>query len=255
MIFSCPVYPKVNVFLKVVGKEGQYHLLHSRLCVVQNLHDVLCVKSASKFSLKGDFGCALEQNTLYKAWQLLKERVNPTLRPRLEQIHIEVEKHIPLGGGLGGSSANAGVFLREVNQHLELGLSLEQLYTIGTKVGADVNFFISGFASANVSHFGEVVRGFSEPPLEVQLGTPPFECSTARVYQAFSTFTDFNPTWLKTPSKQLLQTHSASDLNDLLTPALECYPALKEWAQGLDKNYTWFFSGSGASFFGMRGQV
>nr|WP_104690702.1 4-(cytidine 5'-diphospho)-2-C-methyl-D-erythritol kinase [Helicobacter heilmannii] len=253
MTFSCPVYPKVNVFLKVLGKKGGYHLLRSRLCLVLSLSDMLSVKSAPKFSLKGNFGCAPENNTIYKAWQFLKEGISPTLRPRLEQISIEVDKQIPLGGGLGGSSADAGVFLREVNQHLELGLGLEQLYQIGARVGMDVNFFISGFMSANVHHFGEIVQEFKEEPLSVQFCTPPLECATTKVYGALRAFCDFNPAWLTTPSLKLLQTHSANELNDLLAPALECYPTLTEWAQRLDKNYAWFFSGSGASFFRLKG--
>ncbi|BEG57602.1 4-diphosphocytidyl-2-C-methyl-D-erythritol kinase IspE [Helicobacter sp. NHP21005] len=252
MIFSCLVYPKVNVFLKVVGKEGGYHSLHSRLCLVQNLSETLRVKSAPSFNLRGNFNCPLEQNTLYKAWWLLKESLSPALRPRLEQISVEADKKIPLGGGLGGSSADAGVFLREVNQYLELGLSLEQLYRIGAQVGADVNFFISGFNSANVSHFGEVVQEFKEEPLKVQLSTPPLECTTAKVYGAFKGFKEFRHAWLETPSPTLLQTHTAKELNDLLAPALECYPALKEWVKSLDPSYAWFFSGSGASFFGLK---
>nr|WP_260320689.1 4-(cytidine 5'-diphospho)-2-C-methyl-D-erythritol kinase [Helicobacter sp. NHP19-003] len=239
----------------MVGRAQGYHLLNSRLCLVQNLHDVLGVKSAPKFSLKGAFNCPLEQNTIYKAWWLLKESLKPASRLHLEQISVEVEKHIPLGGGLGGSSADAGVFLREINGHLELGLSLEQLYQIGAQVGADVNFFISGFASANVSHFGEVVESFGEPPLEVQLSIPPLECTTARVYGAFSAFKEFNPLWLETPSLALLKTHTAQELNDLLTPAFECYPALKEWTKSLDPSYAWFLSGSGASFFGIKDRV
>ncbi|GLH58179.1 4-(cytidine 5'-diphospho)-2-C-methyl-D-erythritol kinase [Helicobacter ailurogastricus] len=254
-LFSCLVYPKINVFLKIVGKSGGYHLLNSRLCLVRGLHDVLCVKSAPKFSLKGDFDCPLAQNTLYKAWWLLKERLKPALRSRVEGLQIEVQKQIPAGGGLGGGSADAGVFLREVNRHLDLGLDLEQLYQIGAQVGADVNFFISGFSSANVSHFGQIVQDFKEEPLEVKLSTPPLKCVTAKVYQAFKTPTAFNPAWASKTSPELLKAYTAQELNDLYTPALSLYPALKEHAKSLDQNYLWFFSGSGSSFFGLKGDA
>lgn len=67
------VYPKVNVFLKILHKEGAYHKIISRMCLVKNkLKDIISVKNALSFSLKGDFDCPLEENSLFKALQILK---------------------------------------------------------------------------------------------------------------------------------------------------------------------------------------
>ena len=62
-------------------------------------------------------------------------------------IRISVEKHIPVGGGLGGGSSNAATCLLALNKLWDLGLSLKQLAETGLELGADVPVFIHGFAA------------------------------------------------------------------------------------------------------------
>ncbi|WP_121022065.1 4-(cytidine 5'-diphospho)-2-C-methyl-D-erythritol kinase [Helicobacter vulpis] len=257
--FGFVVCPKVNIFLKITGFEGGYHLLNSRLVLVQNsFKDCIEVRCADRFALKGDFDCALQDNTLYKALQALKSHLEhkktpPALLQLLDRLKIEVEKHIPTQAGFGGGSADAGGLLRELNTHLNLGLSLQELYGIGARVGSDVNFFISGLECAHVSHFGEVVEPFADTPLELELLNPNIACKTPEVYRAFAqtqpTPLDF-ATLQRTPSIVLLQTHSRAVLNDLLKPALKIAPDLKEVEARLGTR--WFFSGSGGGFFALK---
>ncbi|MFC3846973.1 4-(cytidine 5'-diphospho)-2-C-methyl-D-erythritol kinase [Helicobacter baculiformis] len=255
--FSFEVCPKVNIFLKIVGYEQGYHLLVSRLILVKNsFKDYIHVKRARVLSIKGNFDCAMLNNTIFKALQALKFHleckggVQAALLQLLGGLEIEVEKNIPAQAGFGGGSADAGVFLRELNTHLNLGLSLEELYKIGSRVGSDVNFFISGLASAHVSHFGEVVKPFEDTPLELELLAPQIACETQAVYRAFSQTQpiSFDLDTLKhTHSKTLLQTHSRFALNDLLQPALKIIHPLRELEERLAPH--WFFSGSGSGFF------
>ncbi|WP_120945961.1 4-(cytidine 5'-diphospho)-2-C-methyl-D-erythritol kinase [Helicobacter labacensis] len=255
--FGFAVCPKVNIFLKISGCEQGYHLLDSRLVLVANsFKDYIQVKRASKFSLKGAFDCPLEQNTIFKAWQALKAYWQDKKQGdlALEGLQIEVEKHIPSQAGFGGGSADAGGFLNAINTHLNLGLGLEELYQIGARVGSDVNFFISGFKSAHVSHFGEVVQGFEEPLLDLELYAPKIACSTKAIYRAFERSTPLDiPTLKRTPSLALLQTHPRDALNDLLAPALQITPELRELEARLGPQ--WFFSGSGSGFFAPKGGI
>ena len=60
-------YAKVNIFLKIVGIRGNYHLLNSRFMRVKSFYDIIELKKGS-FNIIGDFGCELEKNTIYKAY-------------------------------------------------------------------------------------------------------------------------------------------------------------------------------------------
>ncbi len=261
MTHAFEVYPKVNIFLKILYKEGAYHKLISRMCLVKGqLKDIISVKSASSFSLKGNFDCPLEENSLFRVLQILKKFLksknppNPTIKS-LDTLAIEVEKNIPTQAGLGGGSADAGGLLYHLNQIFDLRLNLEELFTIGSLVGADTNFFISQYKSANATSYGEVIENFEEEPLEdrLEIYVPDnLFCSTKAVYQAYKPQTCFSQAkeWLKKPSLECLKTYDRSELNDLLKPALLTHQALKDIESQLGKE--WFFSGSGSAFFRLK---
>ncbi len=255
------VYPKVNIFLKILHKEGAYHKLISRMCLVKDkLKDIISVKSALSFSLKGDFDCPLEENSLFKALQILKNFLksknfsNSTIKS-LDTLAIEVEKNIPTQAGLGGGSADAGGLLYHLNQIFDWRLSLEELYSMGSLVGADTNFFISQYKSANATSYGEVIENFEEEPLEnrLEIYVPNHVfCSTKAIYQAYKSETCFSQAkeWLKKPSLECLKTCDRIGLNDLLKPALLTNQALRDIESELGKE--WFFSGSGSAFFRLK---
>lgn len=257
-VFSFEVYPKVNVFLKILGLQQGYHTLISRLVLLKDtFRDHVSVKLGSAFSLRGNFNCPLQSNTIFKMLQVLRahlqaKQVPQSLLKTLDKLDIEVEKHIPIQAGLGGGSADAGVLLNQLNTHLDLGLSLEDRYELGTQVGSDVNFFISGLSSAHVYGHGQRVCAFEELPLQLEIFSPQIACQSARVYEAFDQ--GGGGTCLegieRMSSPYLLQTYSRVALNDLLAPALKVYPELKRVESQLSPR--WFFSGSGSSFFALR---
>ncbi|MBH0228042.1 4-(cytidine 5'-diphospho)-2-C-methyl-D-erythritol kinase [Helicobacter pylori] len=255
------VYPKVNIFLKILHKEGAYHKLISRMCLVKDkLKDIISVKNALSFSLKGDFDCPLEENSLFKALQVLKnflaqKNSSHSVIKSLDTLAIEVEKNIPTQAGLGGGSADAGGLLYHLNQIFDCRLSLKELYSMGSLVGADTNFFISQYKSANATSYGEVIENFEEEPLEnrLEIYAPNHVfCNTKAIYQAYKPETCFSQAkeWLKKPSLECLKTYDRSELNDLLKPALCANPALKDIESQLSKE--WFFSGSGSAFFRLK---
>ncbi len=254
-------YAKVNIFLKITGLRGDYHEIISRFMRVNTLYDELCfvnkdeydVKSES-FCILGDFSCTTEQNTIYKAYFALKKATESQALEQLMRTHgVKVEKNIPAFAGLGGGSSDAATYLKMCNEVLHLGLSLNELATIGLEVGADVPFFIYGYDSANVSGIGEVVEEFKEECLDFEVFTPKVEISTPKVYQTYradfyNPIDGFKTQELKdTFSKDILQTMDTTEANDLFAPAMQEYHDLKEnYEQG------WHFSGSGSSFFRVK---
>ena len=250
---SYKAYAKVNVFLKITGMRGNYHEILSRFVLVNNLFDTLTFvsKTAEAFKIEGSFSCTTQQNTIYKAYVALLEATQSESLERLMQSHaIKVEKQIPAFAGLGGGSSDAATYLLMCNEVLHLGLSRDELATIGAKVGADVPFFVYGYQSANVSGIGEIVEAFDEEALSIKTITPNIEISTPKVYQAFRehfykelTLQEIEE--LATMSSiEVLNTISPLEANDLFKPALLLYPKLKE-----QQPESWFFSGSGSSFF------
>ena len=244
---------KVNIFLKITGKRGDYHEILSRFMVVEQLYDQLRFfpKREPGFIIEGDFTCTTEQNTLYKAYRALLEATDSTALERLMRTHgIGVEKRIPAFAGLGGGSSDAATYLKMCNEVLHLGLSTEKLAAIGERVGADVPFFVYGYPSANVSGIGEIVEPFDEAPLHIETRTPAIEISTPAVYGEFRKhyYKALAPQrydyFARTDSATLLSELNADEANDLFAPALSLYPKLKEHYR-----HGWFFSGSGSSFF------
>jgi len=193
----------------------------------------------------------MEQNTIYKAYKsLLLYTKSNFLENLMKKYAVKVEKNIPAYAGLGGGSSDAATFLKMCNSSLNLELSLDELASIGLKVGADVPFFIYGYQSANVSGIGEVVEEFKEDSLDFEVFTPKIKISTPKVYQIyresfFAPIDGFQAQKLKeTKSLQILQDMDAKEANDLFEPALQGYKELK-----LHYKKGWYFSGSGSSFF------
>ena len=60
---------------------------------------------------------------------------------------IEVEKNLPMGGGLGGGSSDAATTLVVLNELWGLQLSMEKLMELGLTLGADVPVFVYGYSA------------------------------------------------------------------------------------------------------------
>ena len=257
-------YAKVNVFLKITGVRENYHEIVSRFMRVDDLYDELSFVSkkdveatTNEFKIIGSFSCQTQQNTIYKAYVALQKATGNEALSKLMQTHaIKVEKSIPAFAGLGGGSSDAATYLKMCNEVLHLGLSQNELAVIGLEVGADVPFFIYDYASANVSGIGEVVEKFEEEALAFDIYTPNIEISTPQVYKSYrenfyAPIDGFMAQELKEkPSKEILQSMTPQEANDLFAPALKEYPQL---AAAQKEGY--FFSGSGSSFFKMRKEI
>lgn len=98
---------------------------------------------------------------------------------------IELTKNIPVGGGLGGGSADAGAVLRALDAMAPDPIGSEELQRIGATLGADVAFFASEFATAiGVGRGDQLLKiPVPIPEAEVLLLVPPFGVSTKDAYR------------------------------------------------------------------------
>lgn len=243
-------YAKVNIFLKIADKRENYHELVSRFVRVHNLYDIMSfVKTSRKaITIIGDFGCKMESNTVYKAYNLIKDLKG--VEEFFLNHEIVIDKKIPEFAGLGGGSSNAATFLIMANKYCNLNLSKDELSKIAVQIGADVPFFVYEYDSANVTGIGEIVEKFDEELLNIDTITPKIKCNTGEIFKIFRE--KFYKQISKEESKRLMQMKSIEILkefdikkaNDLYESALSLYPQLSDFAKK-----DWYFSGSGSSFF------
>ena len=243
-------YAKVNIFLKISDKREEYHELVSRFVRVHSLFDTISfVKSSRKaFSIIGNFSCKMETNTVYKAYKLLEKYDG--VEEFFKNHSVKIEKNIPEFAGLGGGSSNAATFLIMTNRYCNLNLSKDDLCKIAVNIGADVPFFVYEYDSANVTGIGEIVEKFDEEILNIDTITPNIKCNTGEIFKVFreNFYKQISKNeadkLFKMKSIEILNNLNINEANDLYEPAISVYPKLEEYAQN-----SWFFSGSGSSFF------
>lgn len=136
-----PSPAKLNLFLHITGRRDDgYHELQTLFQLI-DLNDWLSFEQTEQLEIQieGLDSVEVEQNLIFKATQLLQPWAK-----RLTGLKISIEKHIPMGAGLGGGSSNAATTLIVVNQLWQCGLNTEQLAELGVKLGADVPIFVHG---------------------------------------------------------------------------------------------------------------
>jgi 4-diphosphocytidyl-2-C-methyl-D-erythritol kinase len=139
------------------------------------------------------------------------------------------------------------------NEVCNLGIDTPTLAKLGSKIGADIPFFIYNYTSANVYGFGEIVERFEEESLDMEIYTPNIHCSTPLVYKTFKMHLldkldiELFRGWDSIGSRELLSQVSPIEANDLFRASLIAYPELRDEVQD-----GWYFSGSGSSFFRIK---
>ena len=130
---------KVNLGLRIIRKRHDgFHDIETIMLPIP-LFDVLEFYEAESFSLD-TFGIVIEgetsTNTIFKTWQLLNDYFE------LPAFRVSLLKNIPPASGLGGGSADAAFFLKEVNANFDLKMSIEDMESMLEKVGSDCPYFV-----------------------------------------------------------------------------------------------------------------
>jgi len=124
-----------------------------------------------------------ELNSASKALRALEQETGWTFAGR-----VEIEKHIPVGAGLGGGSSDAAAaLLAGVDALTEAGgpvPSRERQVALARGVGADVAFFLDPRPAIGRG-IGEILEPIDLPALALVLVLSARHLSTERVYKAF----------------------------------------------------------------------
>lgn len=179
---------KINVWLDVVRpRPDGYHdifTLFHRLDLADEIMVRISHEGSRALNVTGPRMPAAglgpsEKNLAYRAAEAFHAH---TGWPR--GFEIDLVKHIPVGAGLGGGSADAGGVLRALNAMAPRPLDADDLQMVARSLGADVPFLASGLVAAIGAGRGDLLQPspFDLPAADVLLIVPPFAISTAEAY-------------------------------------------------------------------------
>jgi len=234
-----PAPAKLNLMLRIVGQRPDgYHLLQTvfqfiELCDWITFHPV----SDDCVSLKQAIPGVEETDDLtIRAARLLKDVTGCPLG-----VCIEVEKNLPMGGGLGGGSSDAATTLIVLNQLWDLQLSVEKLIELGLTLGADVPVFVYGY-SAWAEGVGEKLEKILPAEQWVVVIKPECHVNTKEIFSAKHLTRD-------SKSIKIADFIAGQHQNDCVDVVCESYPSVKEALVDLSAFAQARLTGTGACVF------
>jgi 4-diphosphocytidyl-2-C-methyl-D-erythritol kinase len=176
---------KVNLRLRILARETSgYHQLETlflRLALADDVR-ITITNGARTLDVDGEVDArqigVVERNL---AWRAADAYAAATGWPA--GFNIRLTKHIPIGAGLGGGSADAAAVLRALDAIAPTALGERALLAIAEGLGADVPFLTTSLPYAFAWGRGERLLAVPAPPeREVLLLLPPFYVSTSSAY-------------------------------------------------------------------------
>lgn len=246
-------YGKINLGLNVIGKRKDgYHDLKTIMQEI-DLKDIITIENREKGI---EINCTNkevpldESNLVYKAWEEMKKHSGVE-----RGVSIEIDKTIPIGGGLAGGSTNAAAVIKGLNTLWELNWSDEKLENIGSKIGSDVPFFIKGGTALGTGTGTDLEELTSFSGKDIILINPNMNFCTENAYESLYIKGENEKIekMIKEIEKDNLKGVSSLLNNDLEKRVLEKHPIIKDIKDVLLSNGALgsLMSGSGSTVFGI----
>ena len=238
---SLPAYAKITLFLRITAAKENYHEIEALQQSV-DLFDEITLTKRDNGEITSDFA---GDNSLV-VLQALAERFS------LGGMHLSVTKHIPIGGGLGGSSADAAAAALACAKLWKL--DEKRVREIVSPLFGDVAFQMTG-GIAIARGMGDKIESLPDLPLcHVLLAFPKSGVSTKDAYALSDTLPKGHGSVLSL-YWALMRGENADRyyLNDLLPPAMilndEITPILQKMRE--DHALLTGMSGSGSTLFAL----
>ena len=262
---------KINLYLEVLGRrDNGYHDIRTVMAPI-SLYDTVTLKpiphgveTVWENGREDDHSLVRsEDNLTTKAAHLMKDL---TGHPGGMRIHLK--KHIPVGGGLGGGSADAAAVLIGLNRLWNAGVAVETLMEIGFRLGCDVPAMVHGgvvcseglgekVAPVVFDSRGGVGDHGAGGSWRVVLVNPGFSVATGDIYSRCRTSLTSEDVPIRSMVSALgegdLDAVSGSLFNGLQRMVFAKYPLIEMIADGLVAAGARgvLLSGSGATVFGL----
>jgi 4-diphosphocytidyl-2-C-methyl-D-erythritol kinase len=235
-----PAPAKLNLFLHVTGRRADgYHKLQTAFRLI-DLADTLRFRPRAdgRVTLRQPLaGVPPEQDLCVRAAVLLKQATG-----HAAGVEIELEKRIPMGGGLGGGSSDAATTLVALNHLWRLGLKRGELQQLALKLGADVPVFVFG-ENAFAEGVGEELTPLALAQAWYLVLVPPVQVPTAAVFAAPELTRDAKPIKITAFFDGLKRRALRNDLEPVVS---KHYPEVAHHLAWLKQHGEARMSGSGA---------
>ncbi len=208
---------KVNLFLKVLGKRPDgYHdilTLFERI----NLFDRIRIEKLNGSGIEILSNRYIvrrkRDNLAYRAARLILDYAHVK-----KGVRVEIDKRIPVAGGLGGGSSDAASVLEGVNRLFAQGLKKDTLVSLAKKIGADVTFFLTRKSFAIGTGRGDELHpvALKKRKLWHLLVYPKFSLSTKEVYKGFDSLLTKGAPGVKMQGQKALASGTFELLYDML---------------------------------------
>ena len=176
---------KINIGLNIIEKRSDgFHNIQSvfypiglkdALEVIENKEPdaPLITITSSGIPIPGD----ITDNLCYYAYHSIANDYP------LPNVKVHLHKHIPIGAGLGGGSADAAFFIRLLNDKFDLGLAWGEMHNYARQLGSDCSFFITNkpsFAEGKGDEYETIKLDLSN--YYIALIYPSLHINTAKAY-------------------------------------------------------------------------
>lgn len=239
------VYAKLNLSLNAFPKRGNFHPIDSVVTSI-NLFDQVEVSARKdkKVVIKG-FMPTME-NIAYKTAVAFVSQFDTN------GVTISIKKGIPIGAGMGGSSADSAGVIYCMCKLFNVDIYCQQVADLCASLGSDISFMLHG-GIARMKGKGDDVT-FGELPIDLHFALTcfPVSMSTADVYKVF----DNLPTQSHVDCEKMFQllcdgAPAYEYQNNNLQPACQ---SLSAYAQGYlhcahDLGYVPNMTGSGSAYY------
>lgn len=176
---------KVNLQLSVGPREANgYHNLVSVFQAVSIFDEVTLTKSHAgsgvTISITGEQTHGVPEdhsNLAVKAAHLIAEKFDIDV-----DVHIEVKKSIPVAGGMAGGSADAAATLVAMDALYKLEATREELLQLGSELGSDVPFMITGGTAVGTGRGDQLTAALSRGTYHWVFALSTVGLSTPAVY-------------------------------------------------------------------------
>jgi 4-diphosphocytidyl-2-C-methyl-D-erythritol kinase len=174
-----PAPGKLNLLLHVLGRRDDgYHELQTVYRLIER-QDRVRIRVRRDGEIRRAVplpGVAAEDDLCVRAARLLKAETGTA-----RGADLELEKRLPIGGGLGGGSSDAATVLLVLNRLWDTRLTRAQLMHVGARLGADVPAFVFG-ENAVGEGIGERLRALAVPEAWYLVLVPPVSVRTAAIF-------------------------------------------------------------------------
>lgn len=248
---------KINLGLNIVSKRPDgYHNLETVFYPI-NLNDEICIepvldkeitKCQCSLSIKGiNIEGDLQQNLIVKAYNILKKYY-----PQIPNVNVTLTKNIPTQAGMGGGSSDCAYTIKMLNEMFNLKMSIKDMQSFASKLGADCPFFINPQPSY-ATGIGEILT-----PIDINLSK--YKIAIVKPPVMISTKEAFSNIIVKQPIKcckeivtQPIETWKEELINDFENSICTIHPEIgriKNRLYDLGAIYA-SMTGSGSALFGI----